>query len=284
MNNKFILALIIIIAVAAGLFWLLAAWRCQMPGGRTFIENIGNESEKSDLIKVSQPRPNQTIASPLVIKGEARGNWYFEASFPVELLDENNNLVATAIAQAQSDWMVEDFVPFIAELNFALPVGETGFLVLKKDNPSGLAEHADELRIPVKFKKPAETVAVNVYFSNNKLDPEIFCTKVFLVQRQVAKTQAPARAALAELLAGTTQAEKDQGFFTSINPGVKIQNLTIAGGIAKVDFDKQLEFQLGGSCRVSAIRAQITETLKQFPIVDNVIISIDGRTEDILQP
>jgi len=35
---------------------------------------------------------------------------------------------------------------------------------------------------------------------------------------------------------------------------------------------------------VAAIRAQIRETLKQFPTVDEVIISIDGRTEDILQP
>jgi len=35
---------------------------------------------------------------------------------------------------------------------------------------------------------------------------------------------------------------------------------------------------------VTAIRAQITETLKQFPTVENVVISIDGRTEDILQP
>ena len=34
----------------------------------------------------------------------------------------------------------------------------------------------------------------------------------------------------------------------------------------------------------AAIRVQITETLEQFPTVDSVIISIDGRTEDILQP
>ncbi|MBU3925210.1 GerMN domain-containing protein, partial [Patescibacteria group bacterium] len=55
-------------------------------------------------------------------------------------------------------------------------------------------------------------------------------------------------------------------------------------GIAKVDFDERLEFQAGGSCRVAAIRAEITETLKQFPTVNNVVISINGRTEDILQP
>jgi spore germination protein GerM len=60
--------------------------------------------------------------------------------------------------------------------------------------------------------------------------------------------------------------------------------LTIEDGVAKVDFNEQLEYEVSGSCRVSAIRAQITETLKQFPTVKEVIISIDGRTEDILQP
>ena len=54
--------------------------------------------------------------------------------------------------------------------------------------------------------------------------------------------------------------------------------------MAYVDFDEQLEFQVGGSCRVSAIRAQIIQTIKQFSTVKDVIISINGRTEDILQP
>ena len=78
--------------------------------------------------------------------------------------------------------------------------------------------------------------------------------------------------------------EKEQGFLTNINEGVKIQSLVIEEGIAKVDFDEQLEYQVGGSCRVEAIRAEITETLKQFETVSDVIISINGRTEDILQP
>jgi spore germination protein GerM len=127
-------------------------------------------------------------------------------------------------------------------------------------------------------------MAVKVFFNNEKSDPEFSCNKVFPVEREIPKTQAVGRTALEELLKGPTDAEKDSKYFTSINPGVKIQSLTIENGIAKVDFDGQLEFQVGGSCRVSAIRAQITETLKQFPTVNSVIISINGRTEDILQP
>jgi len=130
----------------------------------------------------------------------------------------------------------------------------------------------------------SETIEIKVYFNNSELDPEFSCNKVFPVERQIPKTQAVARTALEELLKGATSADKENGFFSNINPGVKIQSLIIENNIAKVDFDEQLEFQVGGSCRVAAIRAQITETLKQFPTVDGVIISINGRTEDILQP
>jgi len=137
---------------------------------------------------------------------------------------------------------------------------------------------------PVDSPSPVEMTEVQVFFNNSKFDPEASCNIVFPVKREIQKTEAVGRAALEQLLAGPTQEEKDAGYFTSINPGVKIQKLTIVDGTAKVDFDAQLEFQVGGSCRVSAIRSEITQTLKQFPTVKEVVISIDGRTEDILQP
>jgi spore germination protein GerM len=130
-----------------------------------------------------------------------------------------------------------------------------------------------------------ETVTVKVFFGNSIFDPEVLdCAKNFAVERTIPKTVAVGRAALEQLLAGPTEAEKTEGYFTSINPGVKIQSLVVANGVANVDFDEQLEFQVGGSCRVAAIASQIRETLKQFPTVEDVVISINGRTEDILQP
>jgi hypothetical protein len=246
------------------------------------VNNVINS--KDDLIEVTEPLSDAVIFSPLTIIGKARGTWYFEASFPVKLLDADGNELAAVPAQAQGDWMTENYVPFKAELNFGAPITATGTLVLEKDNPSGLPENADELRIPVKFGQVGEKMKVKVFFNNDMMDPAVTCDKVFPVEREVAKTEAVARAALTELLKGATETEKGEEFFTNINPGVKIQTLTIENGVAKVDFDEQLEFQVAGSCRVIAIRSQITETLKQFPTVKDVIISINGRTEDILQP
>lgn len=237
----------------------------------------------NDKIVIETPKTNEIISSPLEIKGKARGNWYFEASFPIRLLDENGQEIALTIAQAKGDWMTEDFVPFKAILEFVSPASTKGTLVFEKDNPSGLPEYDDQVVIPIRFQE-AETLTVKAYFNNDKMDPEFSCNKVFPVERRIVKTQAVARGALEELLKGTTSAEEAKGFFTSINSGVKIQKLNIENGVAKVEFDEQLEFQVGGSCRVSAIRAQINQTLKQFSSVKEVIISVNGRTEDVLQP
>lgn len=122
-------------------------------GDKTFVENIGKESDIANLIRVSNPLPNQIISSPLVIKGEARGSWFFEASFPVVLTDWDGLIIAQGIATAQSDWMTADFVPFTATLTFKNPTYKNnGSLILKKDNPSGLPEHDNALEFPIIFK------------------------------------------------------------------------------------------------------------------------------------
>lgn len=106
---------------------------------------------KSDLIRVQTPQPGALVQSPLRVGGEARGTWFFEASFPVTLLDGAGRPLVQTHAQAKGEWMTESFVPFESELRFEPPATTTGTLVLAKDNPSGLPEHADELRIPVRF-------------------------------------------------------------------------------------------------------------------------------------
>jgi len=296
MKNKVLLIFIILILLGATWMFLRFViggsedtWICQ---NGEWVKH-GNPSapkpneickNKSVNIRVTKPQPEEVVSSPLEIEGEARGSWYFEASFPIQLIGEDDHdLIAQGIAQAQGDWMTTDFVPFKARLEFTPPKAKTGTLILEKDNPSGLPENADHIKIPVLFT-PRDTIKIKAYFNNDKMDSEFSCNKVFPVEREIYKTEAVGRAALEELLKGTTDEEEAEGFFTSINPNVKIQSLIIENGVAKVDFDEQLEFQVGGSCRVAAISWQIRETLKQFPTVKEVIISINGRTEDILQP
>lgn len=106
----------------------------------------------TELITVASPLPGDKVSSPLVVTGLARGNWYFEATFPVELVDDKGQVLAKSFATAQADWMTENWVPFTAELLFDHGSNVTsGELILRKANASGLPEHDDEVSIQVKF-------------------------------------------------------------------------------------------------------------------------------------
>lgn len=125
--------------------------QCRTPDGRLFVQNIGNELEYIDEIMISNPRPNQKITSPLNIVGQARGPWYFEASFMAQILDSRGQILGEAIVTAEGEWMTENFVPYTATLNFSDPTTSEGKLILHNANPSGLPENAKQLIIPVKF-------------------------------------------------------------------------------------------------------------------------------------
>lgn len=112
-----------------------------------------------DLVEIFSPLPNSVISlsSPvtnLEVKGRARGTWFFEASFPVKLLNTTGDTIATGIAQADGEWMTTEFVGFTATLSIRSTINQTGVigaLVLQKDNPSGEPEQEDTFIVPVQF-------------------------------------------------------------------------------------------------------------------------------------
>ena len=142
----------------------------------------------------------------------------------------------------------------------------------------------DKVKVPLQLQAIQPTKVVEVYFGSMASAGEDECLKAMPLERHVPETNALARAAVAELLKGPTLQERQAGYFTSLPPDVTINRLAITDGVAEVDFSDTLERGVGGSCRVTAIRNQIIKTLKQFASVKDVVISINGRTEDILQP
>lgn len=110
------------------------------------------------------------------------------------------------------------------------------------------------------------------------------CKPYSPVERESEFTIFPEKDAIDELLKGPSEDEKVKGFYTNINDGVVLQKIVSKDGKVEVDFSKNLETGVAGSCKVEFIRSQIETTLKQFSGIDAVIISINGRSEDILQP
>jgi hypothetical protein len=123
----------------------------QPPAEQPPVAETPTPSEE-EMVRVEAPMPGDLIASPVVVRGEARGNWYFEASFPVRVFDALGRELGVGVAQAQGEWMTEEFVPFEVIVSFTNPETPTGYILLIKDNPSGLPEFDDQVLVPVKFR------------------------------------------------------------------------------------------------------------------------------------
>lgn len=134
-----------------GMVMTIYPGRCTAKNGKTFVQDIGNEMEKVDIIISENPRPGQKVESPLIIEGMARGNWFFEATFPVSVEDGNGNVIATTFASALDDWMTTEFVQFTATATFDKPETKKGRLILHKANASDLEDQEDSLIVPITF-------------------------------------------------------------------------------------------------------------------------------------
>jgi hypothetical protein len=142
--------------------------RCVSESGKIFVENVATPPAPApstpntpaqpatsgipNLITVTSPTSGQKVTSPLTISGQARGGWYFEATFPVEIRNAAGTVIAQHYAEAQSDWMTENYVPFRATLSFPQqPSGSQGTVILRKSNASGDPARDQSVSIPVVF-------------------------------------------------------------------------------------------------------------------------------------
>ena len=119
------------------------------------------DNASSDDIIITSPTAGAEIMGTFILSGEARGNWYFEASFPVEVIAEDGTSLALLPIQAQGEWMTTDFVPFSTEITIEGDYTGPATIVVHKDNPSGLPEHDGSVSIPVVIVAPGDAMSVD---------------------------------------------------------------------------------------------------------------------------
>ncbi len=151
MKNKILIIFLILVIIILSLAIIFQNKLPKNNLSESNKQNINSIVEYKDLIKLDHLQFNQKISSPLIIKGRARGTWFFEASFPVYLQSLNGEVLAEGLATAEGDWMTEDFVCFTAEINFEVGNLDQALLILKRDNPSGLLEFEDQFVVPVEL-------------------------------------------------------------------------------------------------------------------------------------
>ncbi len=123
----------------------------------------------------------------------------------------------------------------------------------------------------------AETQTVNVYYVEVIDGTE----NVIPVEREVDLANGVEESTLLFLLEGVSG---DVDYSSSIPEGTELLSFELENGIAFADFNENLQEGVAGSAWVSTIRDQIEKTLMQFDTVDEVIIMVEGETEEVLQP
>lgn len=117
------------------------------------IDEISYVNASEDDIAVSSPYPSQTVSQNITVTGKARGPWYFEASFPLEVRDMEGNILGQGYTQAIGDWMTTEFVPFSGQVSLKGNLPQSGVLIIRNANPSGDSERDKSVEIPVQFEK-----------------------------------------------------------------------------------------------------------------------------------
>ena len=140
------LYIVIILIILVGFFYGYSYFKSEP----VISEQITYTNASADLIVPELPFPGAVVGKEFFVIGKARGNWYFEATFPVEVLDKDGKQLFATYAQAQGEWMTTEFVPFKSEpIKIIESYIGPATLVLHKDNPSGLPEHDASISFPI---------------------------------------------------------------------------------------------------------------------------------------
>jgi len=121
-------------------------------------EEFGTQSvlpeqlQGNSLIKIDVPEMGESVASAISVSGQAKGQWFFEASAPVTVTNWNGLIIGEGFIEAEGDWMTEEFVPFNGEIVYLQEpdsYSATGTVIFMRANPSGLPENDAAVEITV---------------------------------------------------------------------------------------------------------------------------------------
>ena len=148
MNTSKVLLVVAVAALVVAGVWF-GTHRAAPPSTVPPVVEASYTNASTDLVVVTSPPPGTTLGSTFTITGKARGTWYFEASFPLEVVSVTGTMLVQMPVQAQGEWMTTNFVPFSAQVTLPATYKGAAKIILHNDNPSGLPENEKSLTIPV---------------------------------------------------------------------------------------------------------------------------------------
>ncbi|HLC99362.1 MAG TPA: Gmad2 immunoglobulin-like domain-containing protein [Patescibacteria group bacterium] len=237
---------------------------------------VDSEAVRSNIM-IRYPADGSTVGLPLKIQGEGRE---FESVVAYRVKTAKGIVLAEGSTQTAAP-DIGKFGQYLISLPLDITTETSAVIEVFANSPKD-GKEIDKVTRNVTIDPGLR--ALEIYFSNSKASPEAICETTVPAIRSIVKVEKIGTETLQELLKGPTDEEKALGFATNISPETKLQSFTIEGTEGRPDFSADLDKGVAGSCRVQSIASQIKNTLMQFSTLKTVRISIEGRTEGILQP
>lgn len=245
--------------------------QCRLPDGTVLTEDTAPVQAPRAEITLLEPVAGSSVGLPLELNGHVRGE---TGDVHYQLLDVDGTVLAEGIA-VQGEQEGETYT-FSGVATYQDPFGQSGAVLLSLVDPAS-GDVITEMRVEVGFRNDA-TEDVQVFFLDTAADPDREqCDTVRAFTRRVGADEDGVRGALRELLVGPTDPERRLGAQTAIPDGVRVLKSTLIAGTLRVDFSAELLQDVQDDCRMLGIRTSLDRTLRQFPEVKRVEITVNGR-------
>jgi LysM repeat protein len=162
--------------------------------------------------------------------------------------------------------------------------GESWVVVVRQGERGGLTVSSNIFRVTAPQSRSPVTTSARIYLvaleDGGRLGPQIGCGDSLVPVQVTLKAGDNAVAAvLAELLAIGSRRYGPLDLYNALHSSaLQVKNVTVETGQSVVNLTG--EVNLGGVCDSPRFRAQLEETVRQFPVVDQVSIFINDRPLD----
>jgi hypothetical protein len=200
------------------------------------------------------------LANPLVVTGLART---FENSVALRVRASDGSIISESHTTATGEMGTHS--PYRGTLWLTRDPGRTVIVEALEYSAKDGSEQS-LVRVERPFAVPL--VEARLYL------PDSNCTTVHPATVRLPKSISMARLLVEALMVAPK---------TPFPKGSRVDSVNLREGTLTVDFNERLQ-NVGGSCAAQAIRASVTETLRQLPAVKKVVITA-GKSEALaLQP
>jgi len=251
------------------------------------ISTSGIVSAKNDLrtnqleiikqpnIIIYSPEDNQVTGTNFNISGIAR---VFENTFSFRLKNSRTGKTYAESSTLTDNGEMGKYGDFNFSIDFSgnasdLKDNDSLILEIFQNSPKDGTEIDKESRILIHSSGPKEQV--KLFFTNPKLSKSYNCNQVFPVQREVIKVDNMSKFLVEQLINGPNDKERSLGYDSGIRSNTKVNSFLLDKGVVKIDFSNT--FNNFDSCKIDSIKSQISETLKQFSDIRQVVLSVDNN-------